>query len=195
MIALPLSIGAYLLLVEPSLMARALVGVGMAFAPVLVLVTKDLKKFGEYVLTVPSLVLLYSFAVFVLALGNGLADQDRWANFRVENLASQLAELYPKEEDYKNKKVLIYGDIGYSAVLKHVANKYPATRQIMTVQQMGLSEAVWGLKKITDYYGMKMEFGRDGEYEYCGSEVSEVRAETSYLMIRDDEDFICVDLK
>ena len=195
LIALPLSIGAYLLLEEPSLMARALIGVGMAFVPVLILATKDLERVFEYVLVAPSLVLLYSFAVFVLALGNGLADQERWANFRVEDLASGFSELYPEDKDVAGKTIKVYGDIGYSAVLKHVANKFPATRKIMTIQQMGLSEAVWGLKKIEDYYNRPLGFGRDSEREYCGSEVSEVKAETYYYKIRENSSFICIDLK
>lgn len=195
LVALPLSIGAYLLLEEPSLMARALIGIGASFVPVLILATKDLKKFGEYVLVAPSLVLLYSFAVFVLALGNGLADQERWANYRVEDLASGLSELYPSESDVADRAVIIYGNIGYSAVLKHVANKFPATRKIMTAQQMGLSGAVWGLKKITDYYNRDMGFSGDVNRGYCGPEVSGVRADTYYYKIRENSEFICVDLK
>ena len=65
----------------------------------------------------------------------------------------------------------------------------------MTAQQMGLSGAVWGLKKITDYYNRDMGFSGDVNRGYCGPEVSEVRADTYYYKIRENSEFICVDLK
>lgn len=196
LVALPLSIGAYLLLVQPPLTARSLVGVGMSFVPVLILATKDVDKIFDYVLVSPSLVLLYSFIMFVLAFGNGLADQERWANFRVEDLVSKLAELYPDKEEVAARKIQIHGDIGYSRVMQHVAEKYPATKELVTMQTTGLSWAAWGLTKIRSYYNRFQVFEEEYGYEvYCGADVDTVKANTYYFTIRDNGGHICVDLK
>ncbi|MBR2543628.1 glucosyltransferase domain-containing protein [Candidatus Saccharibacteria bacterium] len=196
LVALPLSIGAYLLLVKPPLTARSLVGVGMSFVPVLILATKDIKSFSGYVLVVPSLVLLYSFSMFVLAFGNGLADQERWANYRVEDLVSKLSELYPDKDDVASKKIKIEGDIGYSKVMQHVVDKYPATKELVTIQTTGLSSAAWGLTKIRSYHNRPQVFEENYAYEdYCNPEIVEVRANTYYYTISDNIDRICVELK
>ena len=86
-------------------------------------------------------------------------------------------------------------DEGIHIPMKHVANKYPATKTIITIQQTGLSEAVWGLKKISEYHNRPLDFGMDPGREYCGPEVSNVRADTYYYTIRDNSSFICVTLK
>ena len=196
LVALPLSIGAYLLLVKPPLTARSLVGVGMSFVPILILATKDIDKLFGYVLVAPSLVLLYSFMVFVLAFGNGLVDQERWANFRVEDLVSKLSELYPDKEDVARRKIKIGGDIGYSTVMKHVADKYPVTEELVTIQTTGLSWAAWGLTKIRSYHNRYQEFEENYAFEdYCSLEIVEVRADTYYFTISDSVDRVCVKLK
>ena len=192
----PLSIGAYLLLEKPPLTPRSLVGVGMAFVPLMIMATNGLGKVWQYVCISPSLVLLYSFAMFVLALGNGLTDQERWANYRVENLVSELAELYPDKNEVATHKIKIAGDIGYSKVMQHVAEKYPATKELVTFQQTGLSWAAWGLTKIRSYHNRYQEFEENFAYaDYCGEDVDNVRADTYYYTIRDNGDHVCVDLK
>ena len=49
-------------------------------------------------------------------------------------------------------------DIGMSKVMQHVAEKYPATKQLMTIQGTGLSRAAWGLTKIRSYYNREQTF-------------------------------------
>ena len=196
MLVLPLSMGAFLLLEELPLTPRSLMGVGMAFVPVLILVTQDFIKISEYVLILPSLVLLYSFIMFALALGNGLVDQERWANYRVEDLVSGLSELYPDKNEVAERKIQIAGDIGYSKVMQHVADKYPATKELVTFQQTGLSWAAWGLTKIRSYYNRYQEFEENYAYDvYCGVDVDNVMQDTYYYTIRDNGGHICVDLK
>ena len=195
-VAIPLSIGAYLLLAEPPLTPRSLVGVGMAFVPVMVLVTRNAGRVLDYFCVTPSLVLLYSFMMFVLAFGNGLADQERWANYRVEDLLSGLSELYPDRDEVAARTIQINGDIGMSRVMQHVANKYPATKQLVTIQATGLSRASWGLTKIRSYYNREQTFEEDAAFEvFCGPEVNKVKKDTYYYTVRDNGGYICVDLK
>jgi len=195
-IALPLSIGAYLLLKEPPLTPRSFVGVGMVFVPVIILATKNVNRILDYFCVFPSLVLLYSFLMFVLAFGNGLADQERWANYRVEDLVSGLSELYPDRNEILERKIQIAGDIGMSKVMQHVAEKYPATKQIVTLQQTGLSWAAWGLTKIRSYYNRQQTFEEEYPYEvFCGLGVDNIKKDTYYYTIRDNGGYICVDLK
>lgn len=195
LVAVPLSIGAYLLLEEPPLTPRSLVGVGMAFVPLMVMATNGIFKTWQFVCAAPSLVLLYSFMMFVLALSNGLSDQERWANYRVEDLVSGLSELYPDADDVAARKIKIAGDIGYSKVMQHVAEKYPAATEIVTFQQTGLSYAAWGLTKVRSYYNRYQEFEENYAYaEYCGEDVEMVK-DTYYYTIRDNGDHVCVDLK
>lgn len=195
-VALPLSLGAYLLLEEPPFTPRSFVGVGMAFVPVTVFATKNVGDALGYLCVSPSLVLLYSFIMFVLAFGNGLADQERWANYRVEDLVSGLSELYPDRNEVSERKIQIMGDIGMSKVMQHVSEKYPATKQIITFQQTGLSWAAWGLTKIRSYYNRQQTFEEDYAYSvYCGPEIDNVKKDTYYYTIRDNGGHICVDLK
>ena len=195
-IALPLAMGAYLLLEKPPLTPRSLVGMGMAFVPLMIFATKDLDKIWQYVCVSPSLILLYSFIMFVFALGNGLADQERWANYRVEELVSDLAELYPDKNEVATRKIQIYGDIGYSRVMQHVADKYPATERLVTFQQTGLSWAAWGLTKIRSYYNRYQEFEEEYSFDtYCGKDVDKIVSDTYYYTIRDNGGHVCVNLK
>ena len=195
-VVVPLSMGAYLLLEKPPLTPRSLLGIGMAFVPMMVFVTQNVGKIFDYFCVAPSLVLLYSFMMFVIAFGNGLADQERWANYRVEDLASGLSELYPDKDEVYARKIQIDGNIGMSKVMQHVAEKYPVTKQLMTIQGTGLSRAAWGLTKIRSYYNREQTFEQDAAFEiFCGPKVDKVKKDTYYYTVRDNGGYICVDLK
>ncbi len=196
MVAVPLSIGAYLLLKNPPLTPRSLVGIGIAFVPVMIIATKNIGKIFDYFCVGPSLVLLYSFIMFVLAFGNGLADQERWANFRVEDLIGGLSKLYPDKEEVSRRTIQIDGDIGMSKVMQHVADEYPAARKLVTIQETGLSRASWGLTKIRSYYNREQTFEENEAFDaHCGPEVNKVVRNTYYYTVRDNGEYICVDLK
>ena len=196
LIALPLTMGAYLLLKEPPFTPRSFLGVGIAFVPIIVMATEGVNRILDYFCVLPSLILLYSFMMFVLAFGNGLADQERWANYRVEDLVSGLSELYPDKNEVMERKIQIMGDIGMSKVMQHVAEKYPVTKQIVTFQQTGLSWAAWGLTKIRSYYNRQQTFEENYAYDvFCGPEIDNIKKDTYYYTIRDNGEYICVDLK
>ena len=195
-LSIPLSMGAYLLLKNPPLTARSLTGIGLAFVPILILLTKDFKSFPEYILISPNLALLYSFIMFALALGNGLADQERWANYRNDDLVSALSELYPNHNEVASKNVFISGTIGYSIVMQHVASKYPATYSIITDQIVGLGNTAWSLAKIRYYYNRSQVFQETGDYEkFCNYNTGKIMKDTYYFTIRDKDNYICIDLK
>ena len=197
LVAFPLSMGAYLLLENPPFTPRSLLGIGTAFVPVLILATTELKNSWQYFSVAPSLVLLYSCIMFVLALGNALVDQERWATYRNDDLASALSELYPNNTETAKRSLQISGDIGYSKVMQHTADKYPATNQIITFQQTGLSAGAWGLTKIRSYYGRHQEYDENNAFEtFCSSSVAPtIVKDTYYFTIRESDTHVCVDIK
>lgn len=89
--SIPLSYGAYLVLQDAPIEGRSLVGVGFILAIMAIITFNNLYGLWRCILVVPSLILLYSFMVFAWAFGNGLADQERYGNFRLEMLLGDLA--------------------------------------------------------------------------------------------------------
>lgn len=94
-------------------------------------------------------VLAWSFAIFALTYGNALAVQSDYMNHRVELLVDDLCDLdVMNTEDKKN--IRIVGDIGYSPVIRNMAEEYPILeRDSYTGSKdglfcSGLAEGIWG---------------------------------------------------
>lgn len=197
---LPMSLGVYLLLTEPVLNGRTLVGLGLAAVPVLILATNELGRVKEYALTMPSLILLYTCIIFTLALGNGLVEQEKYRDFRMESLMDDLAELYPGQGETA-VGVLVTGEIGYTGVTQHVVEMYPVTESIVVYQQKGLSYGMYAVSDIGKRYNWSQEVWSveddDGaEYERRCSGTRTVVKETYYHTIRDDgEGIVCVEVR
>ncbi|MDR1033642.1 MAG: glucosyltransferase domain-containing protein [Bifidobacteriaceae bacterium] len=169
-ICIPLSFGVFLLLKEPLFYGRQLIGIGILPAAIGVIIVHiiDYKqgvftklkvhKAIKAALISPALVLLYSFIVFSLALGNGFADQDRYGNFRTELLLNDLSRIYTSKEAVAKTTMQIQGNIGMSTVMKHVNYVYPVTKTLLMRSSYGLSLIDLGHAKLQYYYSREQKF-------------------------------------
>ncbi len=95
--------------------------------------------------------------VYSFSFGNAFADQKSYADFRNRELASDLAHLYPDRAVLAKKQVQIRGGIGPSAVTRHLSELYPLTPRLIDEGQTGLSEHVWGTRRLLFYYGLRFD--------------------------------------
>lgn len=190
-----LSFGAYLLLDMTVVNGRSLLGLGILVVPVMIMLIKDAKSVWEYVMVVPWGVFTYSCMVFVLALGNGVADQEKYADFRMEILLDDLNRIYPTNKDSDKIKLLINGNLGYSAVMSHVANEYPIAEKIVTRQQNGIDGGWWGTYKLRSYHGRYWDFYHEYEkLEECNN--MKIVSDNYYHTIKDDgRGLVCIDIR
>lgn len=191
-----ISFGPFLVLREIALTPRSLCASSVAFACLGIILGDNLNK-KLRLLSAPTFLLLYSFMIFAFALGNAFADQKAYHTFRNSALASDLAALYPDSAVLAQKKVQILGGIGLSAVSEHVAEQYPLTPRILDEGQTGLSEHVWGTRRLLFYYGLTFDnfFVADNGRFDCNS--FSLKLETAYHKILEssDESSVCIVVK
>jgi hypothetical protein len=191
-----LSYGAYLVLQEPSQDARSLISIGIVIAIMGILMTRNLRKTPEKLLASPAMVLLCSFIAFALAFGNALADQERWANFRTQLLASDLSQI-----NLNQGSTLFKGTIGESAVTTSVRERYPVVNLIMDESVYGLGNEsgkpnVFGFARLGSYYGLTYI----GSFDWIFTEPSdctEVLVDNYYHTIskNDTGKLICITIR
>ncbi|MDR1033485.1 MAG: glucosyltransferase domain-containing protein [Bifidobacteriaceae bacterium] len=195
-IALCLTEGVYLLLVEFGTNGRYLIGAGMTLAIVGIITTKNISANWKAVLAVPGTALLYSFIVFALALGNAYTDQNRYGNFRVELLLNDLSHIYTTKEQVDKTTLHIEGNIGPSAVMRHVRSQYPAVNKIYGSAHTGLNDVSQGYFKLTRYYNRPQKYTitpKPGTFD-CDS--MKTLLDTYYHTIKSNsEGEVCVILK
>ena len=155
--SIPLSYGIYILLDQATPLSeydwgRYLIGCGVAlaffFAICSEVISRRTKSISLNMIAVaPTVCVLYGFFIFYLALGNGLADQGRFAESRINNFIS----VADSAGVNANTNVQFYGTIGLSPVMEHVQEQYPVARYIIGIGQHGLSEGYWGELRLKRY--------------------------------------------
>lgn len=186
-----LSYGAYLILKNAPTLGRSLVGVS-AFMAVISMATFIFAERRSAVVFagVCNILLLYSFVVYGLAFGNGLASQKDYADFRIQRL---IDEMIDSNVDIANnkQKIRLFGDIGLSPVMQHVRELYPVTDRIFDMQSGLNDKSIWGYRTMLRYFGVDML--PDEEWEInCNKEISNSRY---YNISMDASKNICVDIK
>ena len=188
--------GPFLALKELALQPRSLCAFSVALACLGIILGNNLKKKLQ-LLSIPSLLLIYSFMIFSFALGNALAGQKAYSTFRNSTLASDLSRLYPDSSEFSQKQVQILGDIGLSAVTKHASESYPLIPRIIDESQTGLSEHVWGTRRLLFYYGLKFDNYFVAKNEKFDYELFNIKLDSQYHKIYESQDStkICIVLK
>ena len=118
-----LSFGAYSLLAVPLNSPRAFIGFGV-FLAVLCIYTVDYNKTA----TLCVFALSWFFFIFAFSFGNALADQARYAEFRIGLFLHDLSTLYPN----KNKEdiiIQIKNSIDYAPSVKNIAKHSPIIKR------------------------------------------------------------------
>jgi len=114
------SYGVYSLLMKPLWAARALFGFGVFLSILCVYVVSDFKKIA--VVTV--LALNWCFFTFAFSYGNALADQARYAEFRIGILLHDLSALYPNHTG-EDLSIHLKGNIDYTPSIRNIAKHNP----------------------------------------------------------------------
>ena len=196
-VAAALAFGAYPALERPLEEPRAMQGVGalIAFAAIGACGGAD-KPRRLLPARVCCLALCWCFAVFAATYGNALAEQQRYAQFRMELVLGDLNEL-PIMNNGTTKVMAVSGDIGRAPALRHIPrNQGILDRLVPTV----FSGETWGENYLYSYYGMKnVAMLEDGSAVLDETDITQlglpVIKETMYHTIRGVGQYVVVELK
>jgi len=119
-----LSYGIYLLLKYPLYYPRALFGFGAFTAIICVYVVADYKKIA----TIPVIALSWCFLVFSLSYGSALADQARYAEFRISIIWHDLNAMYPYSDGITMQ---LNNSIDFTPSIKNVSKHYPIIERLI----------------------------------------------------------------
>ena len=123
-IAFILSYGIYSLLEQPSYRPCALMGFGVFLAIMCVYVVSDFKKMAIIVV----LALNWCLFTFAFSYGNALADQARYAEFRIVILMRDLSASNMFTEDIP---LQIDNSIEFTPVIKNIAKRNPVIERLV----------------------------------------------------------------
>jgi len=115
-----LSNGIFLVLAHPLFSPRTMYGLGAFLAIIGIYIATNFNKMAK----IATLALSWSFFVFVFSYGNALADQLRYANFRITILLHDLSALYPDKDENKIT-IQLENTIGFTPLVKNTAKHNP----------------------------------------------------------------------
>ena len=139
-----LSYGVYSLLEKPLFFPRALLGFGVFLAIICISIVNYRKTS-----TVAVLALNWCLLVFAFSYGNALADQARYAEFRISILLHDLNILYPNV-NREGLPIQINNSIDYAPTIKNISKHYPVIERLVPKR---LSEdSGWDHYYFLEYY-------------------------------------------
>jgi len=148
-----LSYGVYILLTNPLFFPRALSGFGVFLAILCIYAVSDYKKAA--IVTV--LALNWCFLVFAFSYGNALADQARYAEFRITLLLHDLSNLYPNLNK-ENTLIQLQNSIDFTPSIKNISKHYPVIERLVPCRLGTDSNPFYN----NYYYLEHFHFGRSG---------------------------------
>jgi len=120
------SFGAYSMLSNTLLYPRTMFGFGIFLAIICVHVVTDYKKLA----VVAVLALNWCFFTFAFSYGNALADQARYADFRIGILLHDLSNLYPTISA-EEMSIQFDNSIEFSPTIKNIAKNNPIIERLV----------------------------------------------------------------
>jgi hypothetical protein len=138
-------------------------------------------------LALPSIILVYSFMVFSWAFGNALADQARYGDFRIQEIASDLSRV----EMTTQSKIQIWGNIGEGAVMQHIHSIYPAVGSIFELGHYNLQTTY----ELAHYYSIGQEFVSAPADKRACDEMTVFTDTLYHTILVGDDDNICIVIK
>ena len=158
-VILLLSFGVYPLLDEPFLMPRGMYGLCMFIALICLGATPtyerkenkiNVKSATQAVSWMGVIALSWLCIVFSCTYGNALSAQKSYDEFRVAEVATELAEL-PALNDGKSTEIQVVGTVGYAAGIKNI----PGDRLLLRLVPPPFGgENGWSYLKLLSYYGL-----------------------------------------
>jgi len=157
-VSFTLSYGLYSLLIDPLYAPRALFGFGILLAILCIIVVSDYKKIAS----VTVVALSWCFFVFAFSYGNALADQARYAEFRIGILWHDLSALYPDQSregmTYQLKNV-----IEYAPTIQNIAKHYPVIERLVP-KQLGATGNDWDFKYFQNHFNNYIPYGYSADF-------------------------------
>jgi len=187
------SYGIYSLLTTPLYHPRALSGFGIFLAIVCIYAVSrnGIKSTGIVVLA-----LNWCFFVFAFSYGNALADQARYAEFRITLFLNDISHLYPNSNS-EELSIQLENSIDFTPSVKNIAKQYPVIERLVQ-KRFGKDDG-----NIWDGYYYRRCFGftcksniswKEGYIDFRTLNLSVV-ADTYYHTIQSDGKHILVTLK
>ena len=121
-----LSYGIYILLIRPLFVPRALFGFGVFLAILCVCTVSDYKKTA----TIAVLALNWCLFAFAFSYGNALADQARYAEFRIGILLHDLNTIN-LDKDKNEMSIQLQNSIDFAPTIKNIAKHYPIIERLV----------------------------------------------------------------
>ena len=191
-LALTLAFGLYPALDKPLFAPRAMYGIGMVIALLCLNSTNTTKKYS----IIPKfLVLMLSgmFFVFAFVYGNGLSEQKRFTEYRIEQVVDSLNELEVLKDNNEPKtKLNVVGDIGKSPVLSNTINVYPLLERLIP-NTFG-EKWVWAYFQFYNYFGLNKNYLDAAQEDWSNLRLPVIE-ETMNYTIRGNKNNILVILK
>lgn len=157
-----LSYGAYIFLVDFGDRPRYLYGF-IFFVSILANIAVMSNK---VMLSVPSILLAWSFFTYASAYGNALGFDKDYTDFLEREVLSDINEYFPLEE-YPELKIHISGNTGKLAPVGYIMSEYPITERMIPTfhyDDTGIVSPYWGGRHLL-YYDDTLVRAKDNDME------------------------------
>jgi hypothetical protein len=177
--------GVYPFLKNAIFSPRAMYGFGVFVALMAINITKYEKEYIEKSICI---ILSWCFFVFSFTYGNALAEQQRYTEFRINMVISDLNNL--EIMNTNNEKTLVLdGNIGKSPIIRNMLDDYPIIDRL--VPSTFASLGGWSEVYFRQYFDIRNIVSGEIDSE----EELPVLVDTMYHTIKGNEDIVLIELK
>lgn len=182
-----LCFGAFLFISRDAYDARTMYGFNVLLALMAVFIAFHAK---HWVYKLVYMALTWCFLIFSLTYGNALSVQQDYMHYRTEILGSDLNSLEVMNSD-DVKSISVVGNIGYSPVIKNMAEDYPILSREGMISA-GLGEGIWNSYYLYNYLNIPNIEG--GDIDNQDRDLPVIK-DTMYHTIKGNGNRIVVELK
>ncbi|MDR2233616.1 MAG: glucosyltransferase domain-containing protein [Tannerella sp.] len=152
------SYGVYYLFATPLFHPRALYGFGVFLSILFVYTVYDFKRIASII------VLAFNWSMFVFAFtyGNALADQGRYADFRIGIIMQDINKLYPDRND-ESLPYQLKNTIDFAPTIGNIAKHYPIIERLVP-RRLGFTGNDWEFRYFQDYFNGHLYFDYSADY-------------------------------
>ena len=188
-VSLLLAFGVYPLLEAPLFRGRAMYGIGI---PIVLIMLNSVNGTGKYISKLFVIGLCYCFFAFSFTYGNTLSEQERYVDFRVQNVINGLNDLKIMNSS-KLKTVKLVGTVGKSPVIANMPKNYETILNRLVSQTFG-GTSIWNEYYFKNYFklkNVKVDYTAD-----LPKDKFKIEKDTMYYKIESNgKDFIIITLK
>lgn len=184
-----LSYGLYSVFTEPLTSPRSMYGFGILLALLSCYTVSNTKSLLSH-----TSICLLAWLVFIFSFtyGNALSSQKDYANFRMEQVWTDLSQ--QKIADARDiKQLSVTGTIGFSPSVRNMLSSYPVLEDLIPIALTD-STSYWGTFQLTNYYGIDT-LVRDPFQDIPPSSEMILLTDSLYHTIYGNKNYILIELK